>query len=198
MIKKCVLCGEEVTGIKYVVPVSPNKPICQKCNDCIDLCRAGRKDEATQRARAFLNSQTEKNSDPKVLTYLMSILQSEEDGETSNITPSSEENFVTNTLINKDEGGIFKNIGSTIKEVTKILFYLEAALCFAVGIVLISKDSYYTSTATIGFAVLLAGPLSAWIVSIFLYGFGELIEQSTRQNQLLSVLISKSYKNEVK
>ena len=195
--EKCVLCGREVMGVKYLVPNSSEKYICQNCNDCIALCIANKNDESTQSARVFLNAQMEKSNDPEVVAYLMKVFQmNRNEGLSSNA--AAEEVSTPNYSKYTEESGLFGNIGRTIKGVTKVSFWLEVVLFIIAGFMLISQDSYRNPTAGKGFLLLLAGPLIAWLGSLFSYGFGELIEQTTRQNQLLSVLISKSYKNEVK
>lgn len=44
---------------------------------------------------------------------------------------------------------------------------------------------------------LIAGPLSCWINSFLLYGYGELIEQNAETNKELKKLIQKTKDNEI-
>lgn len=192
--EKCALCGAEITGIQYVLPNISNKFICQKCNDCVSLCIANENNESTQSARTFLNAQVEKSIDADVINYLLKVLQIKSN-EGSDSVAADEKNPTSKAMNCAEETGLFGNIGNTVKAVTKVFFWIEVVLCVFVGFVLISENSYRNPTAGPGFVFLLAGPLVAWLGSLFLYGFGELIEQSRRQNQLLSELINISNKN---
>ena len=78
---------------------------------------------------------------------------------------------------------MFDNIGSKIKSYAKANFWIETIASVLLGIILlaIASETYsdleeiYT---IIGIVFLLGGPATAYITSIFLYGFGQLVENS--------------------
>ena len=88
---------------------------------------------------------------------------------------------------------MWNNIGGKIKTLAKVIFWIEAA-CFIIGgIVMLAKGirlngemrrySYYenepgTILILCGLAMMVIGPLMAWIGSFLLCGFGQLIESS--------------------
>lgn len=77
---------------------------------------------------------------------------------------------------------MFKNIGGKIKDLAQVICYLGIAISVIAGIVMIGfGSSSYNGDAMVymGFAVMIVGPLVSWIGSLFAYGFGELIENTT-------------------
>lgn len=77
---------------------------------------------------------------------------------------------------------MFKNIGGKIKDLAQFICYLGIAISVIAGIVMIGLgfSSYNGDTMVgVGFAVMLVGSLVSWIGSLFAYGFGELIENTT-------------------
>ncbi len=77
---------------------------------------------------------------------------------------------------------MYNNIGKKIKGLAIFSFAVGAIASFIGGIVIIAiaSDSYYVEEigVFIGVMVMFLGPLVFWILSFFLYGFGELIENS--------------------
>ena len=77
---------------------------------------------------------------------------------------------------------MFKNIGGKIKGLAKVICIVGIAISVIAGIVMIGfgSSSYNGDTMIgVGFAVMLVGSLVSWIGSLFAYGFGELIENTT-------------------
>ena len=69
---------------------------------------------------------------------------------------------------------MFNNIGGKIKTLVKILTFLEIAFTFAIGCCFVFFHTL------LGLLIMFLGPLFCWITSFFLYGFGQLIENSDR------------------
>lgn len=185
----CAICGKELVNIKYAIPNGQNKFICQECNDRIALCMTDREDEKAQEAWQTLREQQEMLEDSDVTSYLSLLLSSR------NRLKSTESSEAKN--ISEDrEGGMFGDIGKKIKGVTKLNFWIEVIACIVGGCILISQDSYYNPTATLGFVIMLAGPVVAWLGSLFSYGLGELIDQTKIHNQLLSETLNKGRRQE--
>lgn len=75
---------------------------------------------------------------------------------------------------------MFTNIGSKIKALARAICVLGIGLSVLAGLILIVNGAAYnTALVGTGFLVLFAGSLSAWLGSLFAYGFGELIENTT-------------------
>ena len=94
---------------------------------------------------------------------------------------------------------MFENPGVKIKAVSQIMFWLvtitSVILAFVLGIEK-SGYGYYERTefnAAIFFSFFIGGPLVAYISTLFLVGFGELVENSSealvRQQKQLELLV---------
>ena len=81
---------------------------------------------------------------------------------------------------------MYNNIGGKIKgvAVAGCIFGIIASLI--TGILLISNSSYYNPTTTAGWITIIVGSLASWLGSFCLYGFGELIEKTSANNEILS------------
>lgn len=72
---------------------------------------------------------------------------------------------------------MFDNIGSKIKSLAKIVCWAGIIITVIAGIVLLASGGDVSSP--IGLVLVIAGPISSWIGSFFVYGFGELIEKTS-------------------
>lgn len=87
---------------------------------------------------------------------------------------------------------MFSNPGEKLKNIARVLFVLSVVgaiiLAFAVGIVEEEMGYYYTYTETVFYAgrffgIMIGVPLVSYVQCLCLYGFGELIENTTpKQN----------------
>ena len=75
---------------------------------------------------------------------------------------------------------MFTNIGRKIKAVAKLSCWLLIAIFILLGITFIATDA-----VLIGIITIIAGFLVAWTGSFVLYGFGELVENSCIQTNLM-------------
>ena len=98
---------------------------------------------------------------------------------------------------------IFDNIGGKIKTLAKVLCWIGIIASIIGAIALWAQNDqydYYTRTTTntvgIGFIVLLSGCVVSWVGSLFMYGFGELIEETT-QNRVYNERIHKLLHDEL-
>ena len=69
---------------------------------------------------------------------------------------------------------LYRNVGEKIRGLAKGIFIIEALFAVIGALILIAEDN-----ALLGFIVLIAGPLVAWLSSLFLYAFGELVEKTS-------------------
>lgn len=83
---------------------------------------------------------------------------------------------------------LFTNVGGKIKTLVKVLFVLEAIAAVVVGLWLISVDVL----AIIGIGIMIIGPFVVWILSWFVYGFGELVDRTCRIDEKLNPHASNS------
>lgn len=73
---------------------------------------------------------------------------------------------------------MYKNIGKKIKILATISFVLNS-IGFIIGGIVFMTDVHGTALASItGIAIILFGPIVAWIGSWLVYGFGELIDKT--------------------
>lgn len=68
---------------------------------------------------------------------------------------------------------MYNNIGKKIKGLAVVIFIINALAGIISGCSLISSSS----TRTMGWLLIVGGPVIGWIMSWFLYGFGELIDK---------------------
>ena len=75
---------------------------------------------------------------------------------------------------------MFTNIGGKIKTATKVFCGLAIALSVFLALGLFASDETVP-----GVILLIVGPLTSWLGSFVLYGFGELVENSCIQTNLM-------------
>ena len=68
---------------------------------------------------------------------------------------------------------MFKNIGAKIKGFASFICYFGIALSVALGIILLDNKNIPAALA-----VIFSGTLFSWLGSLFLYAFGQLVENS--------------------
>ena len=85
---------------------------------------------------------------------------------------------------------MFDNVGSKIKVFAKVVCWIGiiASIILALVLFVAASGARYSMQTTLilsGFAVIIVGSLLSWLGSLFTYGFGELIEQTTAINAKL-------------
>ena len=80
---------------------------------------------------------------------------------------------------------MFNNVGEKIKAVAKAWFYIGVFLSVVCGLIcllvgLFNEESFLVLS---GLSSLVIGPFSAWLSTLFLYGFGELIDTNQKLNE---------------
>jgi hypothetical protein len=79
---------------------------------------------------------------------------------------------------------MYSNIGGKIKKLAVIIAILMAAGSVISGIIVLSQG--YGAAA--GVINIILGPIIAWVLSLTIYGFGELIEHTTEiRNTLYTI-----------
>lgn len=80
---------------------------------------------------------------------------------------------------------MFENIGGKIKALAKVICWIGIIACVVIAIVMFVQagETYYrgerTTLIITGILVMTVGSLLSWVSSFVLYGFGELVENST-------------------
>jgi len=77
---------------------------------------------------------------------------------------------------------MFDNIGGKIKTLAIAVCWIGIIGSVIAGIVMIADDE---DMLLYGLLSILGGPLFSWVGSFALYGFGQLVENSDRSNELL-------------
>lgn len=71
---------------------------------------------------------------------------------------------------------MFNNVGGKIKALAKITAWIGIVICVIYGFVMLVSVE---DMALIGLLIMTAGSLASWISALVLYGFGELVENSS-------------------
>lgn len=74
---------------------------------------------------------------------------------------------------------MYENIGKIIKRIAFVGCLVVSLFCVVFGFVMISTPY--------GYFLLIGGPLASWLLSVFLYGFGELIEKVSYIARLMEI-----------
>ena len=86
---------------------------------------------------------------------------------------------------------MFDNIGGKIKNLATVICVVGIIASVILAIVLWSQNDRYNPTVALGFGVLIGGCVGSWVGSFFMYGFGELIEETTRNRQINEEIMKK-------
>ena len=89
---------------------------------------------------------------------------------------------------------MFDNIGGKIKNLAQVLCWIGIIVSVICAIALWTQNSYRNQTVALGFGVLIGGALSSWIGSFFVYGFGELIEETMLTRQVNTLILKELQK----
>jgi predicted RNA-binding Zn-ribbon protein involved in translation (DUF1610 family) len=68
---------------------------------------------------------------------------------------------------------MFDNIGEKLKNLAKVIFFIEAIITVIIGLVYMGTDEDFVF---LGLIFIIVGPLTALISSWFLYAFGQLVD----------------------
>jgi len=92
---------------------------------------------------------------------------------------------------------MFNNPGKKLKFLAKIVFYVLLFLPLVIGIVLIFSGlldgiggyAITFSTVLVGVLLVLFGILNAWLSSILLYSFGQLVEDTQKTRKAVEKIL---------
>lgn len=106
---------------------------------------------------------------------------SEQDARVSkNPPPSPKQSLSAPKSESNEDIGWFHNIGGKIKVLASVCTVIGIILSILLGVFLIG----YSETPVYGILVFFVGPLLSWVSSFFIYGFGQLIENSDKLLEL--------------
>ena len=91
---------------------------------------------------------------------------------------------------------MYKNIGKKIKALAAICGIGTAFLFLVLGLILVFQNSSNATTTIIGVIFAIIGPISCWVSSFILFGYGELILQNSEINENIKLLVKKIKKEE--
>lgn len=74
---------------------------------------------------------------------------------------------------------MFENVGKKIKTFAKVICWIGIIGSALWGIIYILSEGLYLEDIIIAVIIIAGGVLSSWISSLFIYGFGELIDKTT-------------------
>ena len=89
---------------------------------------------------------------------------------------------------------MFEDIGKKIKGLALTVFWIETIGAFVTGMVLMLTSEYLILS---GLFVMFLGPLCAWLSTLVLYAFGELVDKTSQneENSRRILAILKNQKN---
>ncbi len=90
---------------------------------------------------------------------------------------------------------MFDNIGGKIKTLASVICVVGIIASVILAIALWTQNDRYNPTVALGFGVLIGGGVASWVGSFFMYGFGELIEETTR-NRVISEQLLKALRGQ--
>lgn len=79
---------------------------------------------------------------------------------------------------------VFQNIGSKIKTLAKIVLVGGVFISILLAVIQLATadDAYFEDAAKeLGFVLLIGGPIASYISSILIYGFGQLVENTSKR-----------------
>ena len=105
---------------------------------------------------------------------------------------------ITEKIANS-KNGMFGNVGGKIKAVSKVVCWLGIIASVLSGFIVLSEGIGYRADKdllVIGILIILIGSLASWIGSFITYGFGQLVENTSIQTELLSKLVDSKESSE--
>ena len=69
---------------------------------------------------------------------------------------------------------MFNNIGKKIKTLAELICWIGILISLILGLIFVIENIF------VGFIIFIIGVLSSWVGSFLLYGFGELVDNSTK------------------
>ena len=86
---------------------------------------------------------------------------------------------------------MFDDIGGKIKNLATVICVVGIIASVILAIALWSQNDKYNPTVALGFGVLIGGCVGSWVGSFFMYGFGELIDETTRNREISQQILLK-------
>ena len=90
-------------------------------------------------------------------------------------------------------GLLYAHVGAVLKALAQIFFVLGALSCIVAGIFIIVESKQEEMYGLYGLYLIIFGPIAAWVSSLPLFGFGELIERSVDTNEVINNLDEQLY-----
>ena len=77
---------------------------------------------------------------------------------------------------------MFENVGLKIKAIAKIFFVIQVIASVMCGLFILAEGELIIGDIflLVGPVILILGPVCSWMSALFVYGFGELIENTKK------------------
>ena len=194
----CAICHQEIKNTDSPVlfhsdETNADVHCCENCEKQLDTIQESNDPDEMKRAINYIYGYVSQMADGEVKENLMEIL-SLNAPEAYTIKEESEKTkFDTSKDYfaeeEKEEGGMFSNIGEKIKTITIIFCWIGIISCVIAGTFLLMQNSRYQSTIGAGLGIMFGGSLICWLSSLMAYGFGELIDEAKKNNRLLEKML---------
>ena len=198
MAKYCKQCGRKLGFFEDGYFLNNNYMLCTSCAEEIlfnvnDLYETSNEEDFLIKAKELVGRAKDNFNDDVVSEIIAKIerigknkgfgdvkieakRKEESSGSNIHITESSEDEF------EEYHSKMFSNIGSKIKVLAVVITCIGIVASIIIGIVLMTTDE---ELIVPGILVMIAGSLLSWLSSFFMYGFGQLVENSDKTVALL-------------
>ena len=198
MAKYCKQCGKKIGFFENGYFLNNKDMLCDCCAKEIrcnvnELYETSNEEEFLIKAKELVGRAEENFNDDVVSEIIAKIerigkskgfgdvkievkRKEESSGSNIHITESSEDEF------EEYHSKMFSNIGSKIKVLAVVITCIGIVASIIIGIVLMTIDE---ELIVPGILVMIVGSLLSWLSSFFMYGFGQLVENSDKTVALL-------------
>jgi len=194
----CSMCGNQFTpadksDLRYI---AEDKLICEACSHHLDTILDSDDQHEIQKACSAVYNHYIQIPDPVVRYSVKKFM-------INNAPPAFTKVFPNPVEPKKEpepavasapsEGGMFGNVSSSIKLLTKVFCWVGIIVSVICSIMLFAANNPpHQSTSAAGLLCLILGPFFSWAFSLFLYAFADLLDETKKNNQLLTELVKHS------
>lgn len=185
--------------------IAEDKPICETCSGHLDTVLESKDQNEVLKACSDIYGYYNNSNDPIVKDSIKNFLinhapstaieelaknappkKQSEPVQFSNQTDYFQEKSAEN------EEGMFGNVSASIKSLTKVFCWIGIIISVICACLIFAANSRYQSTILPGHLCLFLGPFLSWASSLFIYAFADLLDETKKNNRLLTELVKLS------
>lgn len=173
------------------------KTICEDCASNIHILLNDRNHAERQAALDYVQKQMDVTHDESIRSTLDTLIKTKPAPKPKSPETNQEDSEVRNEegvreAANPADNKSFENAGEKIMKAAEVIRVLGIAVSIIGGLFLILDGWGNDSGITIvsGFIIAIGGSASFWVSSLLMYGFGELVNNSKVQTELLKKTVT--------